>query len=72
MQTTQHRQVYARLAYAIRQGWVEPEACADCGDPVARAHLPDLTKPRLVVWLCAGCLRAQAKHDEPGQLTLAF
>ncbi len=46
-------QCYRLLGHALKIGFMEKEACEDCGDENTEAHHPDYTKPLEVVWLCS-------------------
>jgi hypothetical protein len=41
----------------VKRGVLSREPCS-CGNPVAQAHHPDYSNPRLVEWLCLACHRA--------------
>lgn len=45
---------------AVLSGWLEPQPCADCGNPdKPQAHHEDYSRPLDVVWLCRSCHRAK-------------
>jgi ribosomal protein S27AE len=45
----------ARVAYALRAGYLTRKPCERCGAEKVHAHHEDYTKPLDVMWLCQSC-----------------